>query len=79
MKRVDRSSSTPLHVQIQTYIKDMIRSGDLKEGDALLPEREICREQNVSRMTVNKAINQLVSEGLLYRVQGKGTFVSENS
>ena len=77
MKKVDRSSSTPLHVQIQTYIKDMIRSGMLKEGDALLPEREICREQNVSRMTVNKAINQLVSEGLLYRVQGKGTFVSE--
>lgn len=77
MKKIDKSSSTPLHIQIQSMIKDMIFSGELKEGEAILPEREICREQDVSRMTVNKAINALVSEGLLYRVQGKGTFVAE--
>lgn len=77
MKKVDKNSSVSLHVQLKSIINDMIKSGELKEGDVLLPEREICKEQEVSRMTVNKAINALVAEGILYRKQGKGTFVSE--
>ena len=41
-----------------------------------MPERELCKVQEVSRMTVNKAILSLVNEGLLERKQGKGTFVA---
>ena len=77
MKKVDKKSSVSLHIQLKSIIKEMIESGELKEGDVLLPEREICKEQEISRMTVNKAINSLVSEGVLYRKQGKGTFVSQ--
>ena len=77
MKKVDKTSSVSIHIQLQSIIKDMIESGELKEGDVLLPEREICKEQEISRMTVNKAINALVSEGILYRKQGKGTFVAQ--
>lgn len=77
MKKVDKTSSVSIHIQLQSIIKDMIECGELKEGDVLLPEREICKEQEVSRMTVNKAINALVSEGILYRKQGKGTFVAQ--
>lgn len=77
MKKVNKKSSISLHLQLKSIIKDMIKSGELKEGDVLLPEREICKEQEVSRMTVNKAINSLVAEGILYRKQGKGTFVSK--
>lgn len=77
MKKVEKTSSKPLHFQLAEIIKDMIENGELKEGDAILPERELCELQNVSRMTVNKAIMGLVSEGLLYRQQGKGTFVSK--
>ena len=77
MKKVDKKSSVSLHIQLKSIIKEMIKSGELKEGDVLLPEREICKEQEISRMTVNKAINSLVSEGVLYRKQGKGTFVSQ--
>lgn len=41
-----------------------------------MSERDICKIQNISRMTVNKAIISLVNEGILERRQGKGTFVS---
>lgn len=76
MKLVDKNSQTPLHIQLMNIIRDMIDSGELKSGDSIMPERELCTIQNVSRMTVNKAIVNLVNEGFLYRVQGKGTFVS---
>ncbi|MBC5997379.1 GntR family transcriptional regulator [Romboutsia ilealis] len=77
MKLVDKDSSIPLHIQLSYIIKDMIDNEELKEGDSIIPERELCNIQSVSRMTVNKAIVGLVSEGILYRVQGKGTFVSK--
>lgn len=76
MKLVDKKSQIPLHIQLMNIIRDMISSGELKAEDSIMPERELCNIQNVSRMTVNKAIVNLVNEGFLYRVQGKGTFVS---
>ncbi|MGO0862337.1 GntR family transcriptional regulator, partial [Clostridioides difficile] len=69
MKIVDKSSNIPLHTQLSAIIRGMIETGELKEGDAIIPERELCNIQNVSRMTVNKTIVGLVTEGLLYRVQ----------
>lgn len=54
----------------------MIENEQLMPGDAIPPEREICKIQGVSRMTVNKAIMELVSDGILYREQGRGTFVA---
>lgn len=54
----------------------MIENEQLKPGDAIPPEREICKIQGVSRMTVNKAIMELVNDGILYREQGRGTFVA---
>lgn len=76
MKLVNKNSEVPLHIQLMTIIRDMINSGELRSGDSIMPERELCAIQNVSRMTVNKAIVNLVNEGFLYRVQGRGTFVS---
>ena len=76
MKIVDKNLDVPLHIQLYQIIKDMIESGKLKEGTSLMSERELGKLQNISRMTVNKAIINLVNEGLLERRQGKGTFVS---
>ncbi|MEQ8198795.1 MAG: GntR family transcriptional regulator [Clostridiaceae bacterium] len=76
MKKVDKSLNVPLHTQLSVIIREMIESGELQEGHYLMPEREICKIQDVSRMTVNKAILNLVAEGLLDRKQGKGTFVA---
>ncbi|MEF9991222.1 MAG: GntR family transcriptional regulator [Romboutsia sp.] len=78
MEKINKNSTVPIHVQLSSIIRDMIESGELKEGNSIIPERELCSIQEVSRMTVNKAIVSLVSEGLLYRVQGKGTFVAKS-
>ena len=51
----------------------------LKPGDFLLPETKIAEQYNVGRITVRKAVENLVKEGLLQRIQGKGTFVSDKS
>ncbi len=76
MKIVNKNIDIPIHVQLYEIIKEMIESKHLQEGTYLMPEREICKIQNISRMTVNKAILNLVNEGLLERKQGKGTFVA---
>ena len=76
MKRVDKNLDIPLHTQLYQIIKDMIKNEELVEGASLMPERELCKLQNISRMTVNKAIMNLVNEGILERQQGKGTFVA---
>ncbi|WP_296649043.1 GntR family transcriptional regulator [Romboutsia sp. 13368] len=76
MEIVDKNLDIPLHIQLYKIIKGMIESGELSEGANLMPERELCKLQNISRMTVNKAIINLVNEGLLERKQGRGTFVA---
>lgn len=76
MKKVDKYSHLPLYYQIKEILQEMIDNDELKPGYTIPTERELCEIHNVSRMTVNKAIMSLVNEGLLYREQGKGTFVS---
>ncbi len=65
----------PKYYQIQEKLRDHIAS--LKEGDLIPSEPELCELFQVSRITVRKAIDGLVREGLLQRVQGKGTFVTQ--
>ncbi|MBA4507683.1 GntR family transcriptional regulator [Clostridium sporogenes] len=77
MKIVSKKNPVPLHFQIKEILQEMIENEELKPGDAVPAERELCEIQGVSRMTVNKAIMSLVNEGLLYREQGKGTFVAK--
>lgn len=77
MRKVNKSSPIPLHYQLKDIICELIENEELKPGDPIPPERELCAFHEVSRMTVNKAILNLVNEGLLYREQGKGTFVSK--
>jgi GntR family transcriptional regulator len=73
--KLDEKSSLPLYQQLQRAIRGAIESRTLAPADALLPERDLASELNVSRITVRKAIDGLVSEGLLMRRQGSGTFV----
>ncbi|UTW12832.1 GntR family transcriptional regulator [Marinobacterium rhizophilum] len=67
----------PLYLQLQQRIRDAIHNGQLQYGDAIPPEREIASAMKVSRVTVRRAIDDLVTEGLLVQRQGVGTFVSD--
>ncbi|TLS51836.1 substrate-binding domain-containing protein [Paenibacillus antri] len=67
--------SMPLYKKIQLEIKQLIGSGVLREGDRIPSEKELADKYHVSQITSKNALNGLVEEGLLVRVQGKGTFV----
>jgi GntR family transcriptional regulator len=74
--RLDEASDLPLYQQLQRALRQVIETRVLGPDDALPPERDLADDFNVSRITVRKAIDGLVSEGLLVRRQGSGTFVS---
>jgi len=66
----------PKYHQLMEIIKEMIRSGELKQGMRIPSENELQEKYGVSNTTVRKAINELLHEGIIYREQGKGTFVA---
>ncbi len=73
---VDRGVSTPLYIQLKDVVVSEIRNGELKPGDRVGSESELERLHGVSRITVRQALKDLVQEGALYRVPGKGTYVA---
>lgn len=56
-------------------LRDAISQGQYVAGQLLPSERELCSREGVSRTTVRRAIQQLVDEGVVYRVPGSGTYV----
>jgi GntR family transcriptional regulator len=73
--RLDEGSRLPLYQQLQRALRQAIESHVLGPDDALPPERDLAADFSVSRITVRKAIEGLVGEGMLVRRQGSGTFV----
>ena len=73
--KLDESSSLPLYQQLQRALRQAIETRQIGPEDALPPERDIAQDFQISRITVRKAIDGLVTEGLLVRRQGAGTFV----
>jgi len=67
----------PLYIRIQEYLAERIFSGELPPDTKLPSERELSRELEISRMTVRRAITELVNEGLLTRRHGSGTYVAK--
>jgi GntR family transcriptional regulator len=73
---LDGEDHAPLYQRLQRVLRDAINSRVLAPDDALPPERDLAEEFSVSRITVRKALDGLVGEGLLTRRQGAGTFVA---
>ncbi|MBG6219031.1 GntR family transcriptional regulator [Arthrobacter sp. CAN_A6] len=63
------------HVWVRRQLQELVAAG-LRPGDALLGERQLEEQFGVSRITVRRAISELVQDGALVRIKGKGTFVS---
>ena len=72
---VDPDQQRPLYGQITTAIREAINSRVLKPNDTLPPERELADLFAVSRITIRKAISELVNEGVLDSRHGSGTYV----
>jgi GntR family transcriptional regulator len=71
------SAPVPLYIQIAENLLEKIESGELAPGHRLPSERELSKTFGVTRSTVRLAFQVLENQGLLYRRQGQGTFVSE--
>jgi len=72
---LDRNTSTPISLQLVAALREL--AGELSEGARFPPERELSQRYGVCQSTVAKAVRQLVSEGYVYRIQGKGTFAKK--
>jgi GntR family transcriptional regulator len=74
---MEKMNSSLLHLyrQVEDLLREEIASGKFKEGDLIPSEQELARRYGVSQGTVRKAVLNLTDKGLLYRKQGKGTFV----
>lgn len=73
---LDKNTPVPLYYQLKQAIIQMIEDGDLRPGDRLPTEVEFNHMYDVSRTTTRQALLELVQEGHLHRIKGKGTFVS---
>ncbi|GHI00088.1 GntR family transcriptional regulator [Neobacillus kokaensis] len=66
----------PLYFQLMDTILEKIELGELKENEKLPSERELCELYSVSRTTVRQTMQSLERDGYIYKVHGKGSFVS---
>lgn len=74
--RFRRGGPLPLHYQLVEAFREAIREGRLQPGDRLPSEPELVARLGISRATVRQAMAELLAEGLIYRYQGRGTFVA---
>ena len=69
----------PLYEQIKILLTNSLVAGEWKPGEAIPSEMELAARYRVSQGTVRKAVEELASESILMRRQGKGTFVASHS
>jgi GntR family transcriptional regulator len=72
---IDRASYEPAYVQLANILRQSMAAGILRPGDQLPSEAQLCERYAVSPMTVRRAINTLVDQGVVIAEQGRGTFV----
>ena len=72
---LDPSAPEPIYEQIRARLAEMILRGDLAAGAALPSIRVLARDLRVSVITTTRAYNELVADGLVDAVRGKGVFV----
>ncbi|MBL7025104.1 MAG: GntR family transcriptional regulator [Candidatus Marinimicrobia bacterium] len=75
----NRNGIIPIYYQLQEALWESIEDGIYKPHDKLPSENEICAQLHVSRNTAQRALKAIVDKGAAYRVQGRGTFVTDKS
>jgi GntR family transcriptional regulator len=68
--------ATPPYKKLRSILSKQIEEGRYLPDQAIPSERDLCRQYHISRITVRQAIAEMINEGVLYRKQGKGTFVA---
>ncbi len=76
---ISNSSGKPIYEQIIAQIKNMILSGELKQGQPLPSMRLLAKELRISVITTKRAYEDLERDGFITTIVGKGSFVSETN
>ena len=76
MFKVDKKSEIPLYQQLAHSIKKAVDEQKLKENDKIPAENEFCKIYDLSRTTVRQALDILEKDGYIYKLRGKGSYVS---
>lgn len=74
---LEKKSQSPLYQQLMSRLRNDIMAGVYPSGGRIPSEQVLCEIYGISRVTVRKAMLDLVQEGLLVRRQGKGTYVAQ--
>ena len=77
--QIDHASSTPLHLQAESFVRQLINEERYQKGELLPNEVNLAQLLGISRNTLRQAINKLVFEGILERKKGVGTKVIKNN
>ena len=73
------TGSRPLYKEVKLALTRLLSSGEIGAGEAIPTEKQLCEQYGVSIGTVRKAIDELVTERILIRQQGRGTFLATYS
>ena len=76
-RTIDFNSKVSYYLQLRELLVDQIEKNELRQGDKLPSEAELCDALKISRTVVRQAMQELEHEGLIYRRKGKGAFVAE--
>lgn len=76
MVAINKYDNVPLYCQLKNLILQNIEKGEFVADSKIPSEQDFCDQYDISRPTVRQAINELTSSGYLYKLKGKGTFVS---
>ena len=79
MISIDKMSRVPIYEQIETEIKDLIRTGILVPGDKILSVRALSLKLSINPNTIQKAYLSLDRQGIINSVAARGSFVSEKA
>lgn len=76
--QISKGGHIPIYYQLKQVIISKIKSGELKENQQIPTEDEFCKMYNISKAPVRQALQELEAENYIYKIRGKGSFVSSN-
>ncbi|SHO44664.1 GntR family transcriptional regulator [Anaerocolumna xylanovorans] len=75
--KIDHNSPIPIHIQVESYLRELIEQDEYQEGKFLPNEVELSKKMGISRNTFRAAMDRLVLEGLIIRKKGVGSKVNK--
>lgn len=74
-----KTSKVPIYEQVKSYLKELIRQNSKNPHYKLPSENQLSLKFNISRIPAKRALQELEAEGLIYRKQGKGSFIKQEN